>query len=308
MARVGVAVVSVVVAAWVVACSSSASRSPSTTPASGGHPLQVVAAQNFWGSIATQLAGQTAKVTSIVTDPNVDPHSYESSSDDARAFATANYVVVNGAGYDGWAQKLLAANPSAKRRVLTVADLLGKKEGDNPHFWYRPDYVTTVVNRIEADLEAIEPAQATYLRAQRSAFDAAMVPYGNRLNAIKATFAGTPVAATESIFVYLADYLGLLLISPPAFMEAVAEGNDPPAPSVIEFQNQITTHQAKVLVYNRQTSTDLTTNIKKLAAQADVPTVAVTETIQPPDATFEQWFEAELVQLQNALNANALAG
>jgi zinc/manganese transport system substrate-binding protein len=261
-----------------------------------------VAAENFWGSIVGQLAGRTASVTSIVTDPNADPHTFESSSDDARAFAQADYVIVNGAGYDGWAQQLLSANPKAKRRVLTVAGLLGKKEGDNPHFWYDPDYVTAVVNRIEADLEALEPTQVPYLQTQRTAFDAAMAPYRSRLSAIKATSSGTPVAATESIFVYLADYLGLRLISPPAFMEAVADGNDPPAPSVIEFQNQISTHQARVLVYNRQTSTDLTTNIRNLAAKAGVPTVAVTETIQPPDAPFEQWFTTELEQLQGALS------
>jgi zinc/manganese transport system substrate-binding protein len=91
-------------------------------------------------------------------------------------------------------------------------------------------------------------------------------------------------------------------------MRAAAEGNDPPAPSVATFQDQITSKQAKVLVYNLQTSTSVTTNIKKLAAQADIPTIGVTETIQPPDATFQQWFISELLQLENALNANALSG
>jgi zinc/manganese transport system substrate-binding protein len=91
-------------------------------------------------------------------------------------------------------------------------------------------------------------------------------------------------------------------------MQAVAEGNDPPAPSVAAFQTQITSKQAKVLVYNEQTSTAVTANIKKLAANAEIPTIGVTETVQPPDATFEQWFEGELEQLQNALNAQALTG
>ena len=280
----------------VAGCSSSSSPTGSTPKT-----LHIVAAENFWGSIAAQLAGTTATVKSVVTDPNADPHSYESSSDDARAFADADYVIVNGAGYDGWAQQLLSANPSGKRNVLTVAGLLGKKEGDNPHFWYDPDYVTAVVNRIEADLEALEPGEVPYLRTQRSAFDAAMAPYRRGLAAIRATFANAPVAATESIFVYLAAYLGLRLISSPAFMDAVAEGNDPPAPSVIEFQRQITTHQAEVLVYNRQTSTDLTSNIRNQARKAGVPTVGVTETIQPVGATFEQWFTNELVQLRSAL-------
>ena len=280
----------------VAGCSSSSSPTGSTPKT-----LHIVAAENFWGSIAAQLAGTTATVKSVVTDPNADPHTFESSSDDARAFADADYVIVNGAGYDGWAQQLLKANPRAKRKVLTVADLLGKKEGDNPHFWYNPNYVTAVVDRMQSDLEALEPGQVPYLQTQRSAFDAAMAPYRSTLAAIRATFTGAPVAATESIFVYLADYLGLRLISPPAFMDAVAEGNDPPAPSVIEFQQQIATHQAKVLVYNRQTTTDLTTNIRHLAAKAGLPTVGVTETIQPANATFDEWFTAELAQLQSAL-------
>jgi zinc/manganese transport system substrate-binding protein len=268
----------------------------------------VVAGENFWGSIVSQLAGRAATVTSIVTDPNADPHDYESSSDDARAFARADYVVLNGAGYDGWASKLLSGNPSAKRKVFTVADLLGKKEGDNPHFWYNPDFVSRVVGRVEADLKALDPADSGYFDAQRQAFDAAMAPYEQRLAAIRSKFTGTPVAATEDIFVYLGHYLGLNVISPPDFMRAVAEGNDPPAPSVAQFQSQITTRQAKVLVYNLQTSTAVTTNIKKMAAQAGVPTIGVTETIQPPDATFQQWFISELIQLQNALNAPALSG
>jgi zinc/manganese transport system substrate-binding protein len=300
--------------AVVVAVSGCSSAKPSSSGASLAranapkNTLNIVAGENFWGSVASQLAGKAGHVTSVVTDPNADPHSYESSSDDARAFATADYVVLNGAGYDNWADRLIAGNPNGKRKVLVVADLLGKKEGDNPHFWYHPDYVAKVVDQVEADLKNLDAADARYFDAQRSVFETAMAPVGSRLAAITGKFAGTPVASTESIFEYLAQYLGLRLVSPPDFMKAVAEGNDPPAPSVAEFQDQITKKAAKVLVYNLQTSTTVTTNIKKLAAQAEIPTIGVTETIQPPDATFQQWFGAELLDLQNALNANALTG
>jgi zinc/manganese transport system substrate-binding protein len=297
------------VAAVAVGMAGCASSSKSATAvATPTKTLNIVAGENFWGSIVSQLAGKAGNVTSIVTDPNADPHSYESSSDDARAFANADYVVLNGAGYDAWADKLLSGNPNSKRKVFTVADLLDKKEGDNPHFWYDPDYVTKVTDQVEADLKVLDPADTSYFNAQRQAFDTAMAPNRTRLTTIKTKFPGVPVAATENIFVYLAQYLGLNVISPPEFMQAVAEGNDPPAPSVAQFQDQITTKKAKVLVYNLQTSTAVTTNIKKLAAQAEIPTTSVTETIQPPEATFEQWFEAELIQLQNALSANALSG
>jgi zinc/manganese transport system substrate-binding protein len=296
-----------ILALLAVGCSSGGASSAGEAGGSA-RTLHLVAGENFWGSLLSRLAGRAGTVTSIVSDPNADPHDYESSSSDARAFADADYVVLNGAGYDTWAQKLLSGNPNSGRKVLTIADLLGKKEGDNPHFWYSPTYVGQVIDRMEADLKVLDPADTTYFTSQRSALDAAMAPYRARLAEIKTKFSGTPVSATESIFVYLGDYLGLNVISPPDFMKAVAEGNDPSPASVAEFQNQITSKQVRVLVYNEQTSTAVTTNIKKLAANADIPVIGVTETIQPPDATFEQWFEAELEQLENALNANALAG
>jgi zinc/manganese transport system substrate-binding protein len=284
-----------------VACSSSAS--PTKTAAPGPtRQLNIVAGENFWGSIIAQLAGKAGNVTSVVSDPNADPHNYESSSTDARAFASADYVVLNGAGYDTWADKLLSGNPNSKRKVLTIADLLGKKEGDNPHFWYDPALVARVTDQIETDLKTLDPPDAAYFGAQRAALDAAFAPSRAALTALKSKFGGTAVASTESIFVYLGNYLGLNVISPPEFMQAVAEGNDPPAPSVAQFQDQITHKLAKVLVYNEQTSTAVTTNIKKLAANAGIPTVGVTETIQPPSASFERWFDGELQQLQNALS------
>jgi zinc/manganese transport system substrate-binding protein len=245
-------------------------------------------------------------VTSVVTDPNADPHNYETSSADAREFADADYVVLNGAGYDAWAARLIRGNASLKRKVLTIADLLGKREGDNPHFWYDPDYVTKVADQVTADLKSIDPSDTAYFDAQRSAFGTAMRPSHARLDAIKGKFAGTPVASTETIFVYLADYLGLTVLSPTEFMNAVAEGNDPPAPSVAAFQDLLSKRQAKVLVYNKQTSSEVTTNLEKLATNQGIPVIGVTETIQPPDTTYEEWLGAELIDLQNALNAQAL--
>src|SRR5438876_12136790 len=120
---------------------------PAASPGSG-QPLQVIAGENFWGSIASQLGGTHVSVTSIVTNPNTDPHEYESSATDARAFATADYVILNGTGYDDWGQKLLSANPGSSRKVLTVAELLNKKAGDNPHFWYNHDWVERVAETI----------------------------------------------------------------------------------------------------------------------------------------------------------------
>lgn len=290
-------------AALALATSACASSSPT---ASAGL-IKVVAGENFWGSIAAQLGGSKAIVQSVVTDPNADPHEYESNTNDARAFADANFVILNGAGYDDWGTKLLAANPSNHRTVLNAAQLLGKKAGDNPHFWYNPDYVTRIVDQITAGYKSIDPADSAYFDQQRTAFNSALAPYRQRIAEIKAKFGGVAVGATESIFVYLATALGLNLISPPEFMNAVAEGNDPPVAAVITFQNQITSKQIKVLVYNVQTATAVTTNIKQDAALADIPVVGVSETLQPEDATFQDWQLAQLNTLQNALNASALS-
>lgn len=279
----------------------------SSTPAVQAGPLKVVAGQNFWGSIATQLGGSRASVQSVVTDPNADPHEYESNTNDARAIADANFVILNGAGYDDWASRLLSANPSSHRTVLIAADLLGKKAGDNPHFWYNPDYVTRMADQITADYKSIDSADAAYFDQQRADFTTALKPYTQRIAEIKAKFSGVPVGATESIFVYMATALGLNLISPPEFMNAVAEGNDPPAAAVITFQNQITSKQVEVLVYNVQTATAVTTNIKHIAALADIPVVGVSETMQPESATFQDWQLSQLLALQNALNASALS-
>jgi zinc/manganese transport system substrate-binding protein len=274
-------------------------------PAETGGRLVVVAAENFWGSIAAQLGGDRVQVTSIVTDPNADPHEHEASPADARLFASANYVIVNGAGYDTWAGDLLAAQPESDRRVLTVADLLGKKPGDNPHFWYDPAYVEKVLTRMTADYTALDPAHAAYYAARSIAVAQLMAPYAQRLAYIQQHFAGARIAATESVFQYMARYLHLDLITPYAFMQAVAEGNDPPAPGLVTFTQQIRTNAFAVLVFNQQTITPLTTDLEAQATAAHIPAVAVTETLAPQSATFEAWMDRELDALTTALAAGA---
>ncbi|MGH7777277.1 MAG: metal ABC transporter solute-binding protein, Zn/Mn family [Candidatus Dormibacterales bacterium] len=294
------------IAAALLALLSAAACGTNGSATTSGGKVSVVAGENFWGSIATQLGGSHANVQSVVTDPNADPHEYESNTNDARAFATAGLVVLNGAGYDAWGQKLLDASPNSSRKVLNVATLLGKKAGDNPHFWYNPNWVLKVADRITAEYQALDSADSSYFQQQRTLFQASLQPYLTRLLEIKHKFSGTAVGATESIFVYMAQYLGLNLISPPEFMDAVAEGNDPPADAVATFQNQVSQKAIKVLVYNVQTATAVTTNLKILATQQDIPVVGVSETLQPVTATFEEWQDSQLLTLENALNSSAL--
>ena len=271
---------------------------------SAGGPLQVVAAESSWGSIAAQLGGSRVSVQSVVTDPSADPHEYESSAADARAFADAGLVVLDGAGYDGWGQKLLDANPAPGRQVLDVAALLHKKVGDNPHFWYDPGYVAQVADRITSIYRSIDPADSSYFDQRRTALAVAFQPYLAEIATIRQRHAHEPVGSTESIFVYMATALGLDLTTSAAFMDAVAGGNDPPAGAVVAFQDEITEGRIRVLVYNVQTSTAVTTNVKDLAAAHHIPTVGISETLQPLGTSFQDWQLSQLRRLESALQAN----
>jgi len=251
--------------------------------------------------LVSQLGGDKVSVVSIVSDPNADPHEYESNTNNAREFAVADYVVINGIGYDSWAEKLLNASQNPQRKILNVGELLGIKEGDNPHVWYSPDYVNQVVAQMKDDLISIDPVNANYYEQNYQNLQTALAQYQNRIKDIKQKFAGTKMAATEDIFAYIATPAGLNLISPPAFISAVAEGNDPPTGSIVQFENQLKNKEPRVLVYNQQTITPLTENIKKLAAEQGIPVIGVTETIQPPDVAFQDWMNAELISLENAL-------
>ncbi len=180
-----------------------------TTTGSGG-TLHVVAAENFWGSIAAQLGGSKVAVASIITNPNTDPHSYEPTAADARTFATGQMVIVDGIGYDPWATQLLAANPVSGRVVLNVGQLVHVAVGGNPHQWYSPTSVYAVIDQITADYQRLDPADSAYFASQRTAYlSNGLARYDQLIAAIKAKYAGTPVGASESIFAELAPALGL---------------------------------------------------------------------------------------------------
>lgn len=272
-----------------------------TTTGSSGS-VQVVAAENFWGSIAAQVGGSHVHVTSIIVDPNADPHSYEPTAADARTVAGAQYVIVNGAGYDPWADKLLQANPVSGRKELNVGDFNGKHEGDNPHMWYNPDYVTAVANKIHDDLKALDPADATAIDQSTQAFlSTGLKQYHDLIAAIKATYSGVPVGATESIFSYLAPALGLNLITPYSYLKAVSEGQDISAADEATVEQQINQKQIKVLIYNSQNTPN---NIQALINRAranHIPVATITETLTPATSFFQDWQSAQLQGIQSAL-------
>jgi zinc/manganese transport system substrate-binding protein len=264
--------------------------------------VRVVAAENFWGSIATQLAGSRATVRSIITNPQTDPHAYEPTASDARAIAGADFVIENGAGYDPWAQKLIDANPSSSRALIDVGKLNGVSEGGNPHMWYSPTFVRNVIDAITAQLQRLDSADTSYLTSLHDTYlTTGLKQYDDLRAEIKQKYSGAPVGATESIFAYLAFDLGLNLISPPGFLKAISEGTDPTAADKATMDAQIASKQIKVLVFNSQNSTpDVQALVDKARAKG-IPVTSVTETLDPANLTFQDWQSKQLQALLGAL-------
>jgi zinc/manganese transport system substrate-binding protein len=298
--RFGTAAIAVAVLA--VGALAGCSTSPSNAESGDSSVITVVAAENFWGSLAQQLGGTHVKVTNIINNPDADPHDYEPTAADGRAIATADLAIINGVGYDAWATKLADANPSSNRTTLTVGDLVGAKDGGNPHRWYNPGNVRTVIDRITADYKKADPAHAAFFdRQRRTVLTKNLKEYFAAIGQIKAKYAGTPVGASESIFAMLSPALGLKLLTPPAFLTAISEGSDPTAADKATIDRQITDKQIKVYVYNSQNATpDIQAQVKEARA-AGIPVTTITETLTPAGASFQQWQVAQLHSLQRAL-------
>jgi zinc/manganese transport system substrate-binding protein len=281
-------------------CGAAACGGAGSSGASG--KPQVVAAESFWGSIASQVGGDRVQVTSIISNPGTDPHDYDPTPGDARLVAGAKLVIVNGAGYDAKIVKLASSNPAPGRQVLDVAGLLGKKEGDNPHFWYSPDYVDRVTTAIADDLKKVDPAGAPAFEDQRSRFESAgLHAYHDEIAAIKQKYAGAPVGASESIFAYLSPALGLKLITPPSYMQAISEGTEPSVAERATVDEQVSTRQIRVFVFNGQNSTPDVQEVVNRARAAGVPVTEITETLSPARATFQDWQTKQLEALDRAL-------
>jgi zinc/manganese transport system substrate-binding protein len=297
--RRGALVAALAVVALVLAnCASSKAANPSV---GSGKVVEVVVAENDWGSIAAQVGGQFVHVTSIITDPNADPHVYEPTPADGRLVATANLVWYNAIGYDDWMPKLLAADPGS-RTVLSVGQVVGVADGGNPHRWYNPADVQKVIAAYVADLSKLEPSEASYFASQASTYNSvALKAYDDEIALIKSKYSGTPVGASESIFAMLSPALGLNLITPGSFLKAISEGTDVSAADKATIDNQIKNHLIKVYVYNSQNTTpDVQAQLAECQAEG-IPTATITETLVPPTATYQEWQTSQLVGIAAAL-------
>jgi len=263
-------------------------------------PVTVVAAENFYGDIVHQIGGNRVTVTSIMSDPNIDPHEYESSVDDARAIADADLVIENGGGYDDWMDKLLSASPRASRQVIKGFDLAPNKLPENEHVWYGVDNVGTIGDAVVRALSRARPDGAAEFAKNNRAFQASLEQIKSRMAQIAARWPGAPVGLTETIFLYQAAPLRLKVLTPFEFQKAIAEGNDPPADAVVEAEDQIKNKKIRILIYNEQTVSAITTKAQDDAKAAGIPVVGVTETM-PQGETYQSWMLRQLDEVRMAL-------
>ncbi|KVC26325.1 metal ABC transporter solute-binding protein [Burkholderia pseudomultivorans] len=263
-------------------------------------PVNVVAAENFYGDVVTQIGGSHVAVTSILSNPDQDPHLFEASPKTARALQHAQLVIYNGAAYDPWMAKLLGASKQAKRATIVVADLVGKKAGDNPHLWYDPATMPAAARAIATELGRADPANKAEYDANLQKFIASLKPVDDKVAALRAQYKGAPVTATEPVFGYMADAIGLEMRNQ-RFQLATMNDTEASAQDVAAFEKDLRGKQVRVLIYNSQAEEAMTRRMLKIARDSGVPTVSVTET-QPAGKTFQQWMAAQLDALGNALS------
>ena len=297
MPRTRAVSIAVLVAAVLAAGCSSGSSAPGSTGV-----VNVVAAENFWGDIAGQIGGSHVAVTSIISDPTADPHQYESDAHDAAAIAGARLAIVNGAGYDDFVTKLLAATSHRGRVVLTVADVLHATGTDvNPHLWYALSRIPEVARAIESELAAADPADRASFAANLKTFVDSLAPLEQLVTQIKTKYPHAPVAYTERVPGYLLAAAGLTIASPPGFAQAIEDGNEPSAGDTKAMNDLVSGRRIRVLLYNAQATSPVTQHVRELAAQAGIPVVAVTETRPADEPSYQAWQQHQLQALLTAL-------
>ncbi len=265
--------------------------------------IQVVAAENFYGEVAQQIGGDRVSVASVLSNPDQDPHLFETTPSIVRAVAAAQVIVYNGADYDPWMEKLLTVTARPKRIAIVAADLIHKEAGDNPHIWYDPSTMPAVARALAAALGAIDPGHADRYTARLNGFLASLQPLNDKIAAIRLRYAGTAVAATEPVFGYMAEALHLTMLEQ-HFQLAVMNNTEPSARDLVAFERDLKTHKMRVLFYNKQAADKIVEHLVDLARAADIPVVGVTETC-PPGLSYRDWMLGELDRTETALGGRS---
>ena len=301
--RIGALAVALPLAATLLAsaCSSSSSSSGTSGSASTASDATITAigAENEYANVISQVGGKYVKTSSILSNPNTDPHTFEASPAVAREVGQAKLMVQNGIGYDDWATTIENAAPDSGRKVINVQKLLGLPDSTpNPHLWYKPTTMPAVASAIAADLGQLDPAHASYFKANAASFIASLSAWNGALAAFKSAHPNTPVATTEPVADYMLQAAGTDNLTPFTFQASIMNGNDPSPQDVAIQKSLFTQHKVKVFLYNQQVTDSLTESYIKLAQQNGIPVVGVYETMPTPGYTYQSWMQAEV----NALN------
>jgi zinc/manganese transport system substrate-binding protein len=265
--------------------------------------VKVVAAENFYGDVANQIGGGNVTVTSILTNPDVDPHLFEASAETARALTDAKVVVANGAGYDIWMERLMNANKVLGRKDIVVGQLVGRHAGDNPHLWYDPAYMKAAAKAIAGALVAVDPVHKAEYQQGEANFIASLGPLDAKIADMRRRFAGQPVTASEPVFGYQAGLIGLKVHNE-KFAWTIMVNAEPTASQVADFEDDLKGHKVKAMLYNAQASEPAVQRLVNLARGNSIPIVGVSET-EPPGSSYQAWMYAQLDALDRALSSGA---
>lgn len=264
-------------------------------------PITIVAAENFYADVASQIAGPTASVGSILNSPAQDPHLFEVTPSAARAVVRARVVIYNGLDYDPWMTRLLAAAPAPGQERIEVATLLGRKPGDNPHLWYNPETMPLLAQALATALMRLDPEQRSSYEQRLGRFDASMQPIRAKVAALRRRVAGTAVAATEPVLNELLDALGLV-VKERAFQTAVMNNTEPSASQLAQFEMALSHRQVQLLIYNEQSDGPLAQHMRALAQARHIPVLGVTET-EPAGVDYQHWLLGVVTAIGQALAA-----
>ncbi len=262
-------------------------------------PVKVVAAENFYGDLASQIGGANVAVTSILSNPDEDPHLFEASPDTAKALTDAKVVIVNGVDYDPWMEKLLGAHKAPGRKEIIVGALVGHKPGDNPHLWYDPAYMKAAGKALVADLVAVDPAHKADYEQGYSKFLDSLKPMDDKIAAMRKSYAGQPVTASEPVFGYQAGLIGLKVRNE-KYALAIMNNAEPTPSEVAGFENDLKGRKVKAMLYNAQASEPAVGKLVDLAKANGIPVVGVSET-EPSNSTYQAWMMGQLDALDKAL-------
>jgi zinc/manganese transport system substrate-binding protein len=252
--------------------------------------------------VLSQIGGRYVHVSSILNNPNSDPHTFEASASVAQEVSAAKLIVQNGVGYDTFMSRIEAATPNQGRKVIIVQHVLGLPDSTpNPHLWYSPSAMPAVARVMAADLSALQPAHAAYFQANLRAFDRSLTPWLTAIAQFKAKYSGVPVATTEPVADYLLQAMGASNLTPFRFQADIMSGIDPSPQDISLVTGFFTQHKVKVFVYNQQVVDALTTSIRQTAQRAGVPIVGVYETMPMPGYRYQSWMLAEVRAIQRAV-------